>query len=183
MNRQQIIQAIEKAKRGIAQYIEIMEMVAIVDVSKSPEFQKKYNAFYRVRQRSTEWYKCYYFFMQKSKNDPPSFNQVIDQLNVSLGRYEPSFSSKLVATLNPEKPIWDAHVINYTGHKAPLYTAGNKIEAAKTVYASIERWYEKFVNSPDGEFCIQVFDDIVCEHEKITDLKKIDFILWQIRDV
>jgi hypothetical protein len=48
MNRDQITQAIEKAKRGIAQYIEIMEMVATVDVSKSAEFQKKYNAFYRV---------------------------------------------------------------------------------------------------------------------------------------
>jgi hypothetical protein len=120
--------------------------------------------------------------MQESKKAPPSFDQVIDQLNASLGRYEPSFSSKLVATLNPNKPIWDTHILSNTGHSAPLYTAKNKIKLAKEAYTSIELWYEEFINSGDGKLCVQVFDDLVPEHDKITKLKKIDFILWQMRD-
>ncbi len=181
MNRSQIAQAVEKAKKGMAQYIEIMELVSKVDVSIHPEFQKKYNAFYRVRQRPAEWYANYYSLMQESKKAPPSFDQVIDQLNASMCRYEPSFSSKLVATLNPNKPVWDVHILNNTGHSAPSYTAKNKIELAKAAYGSIERWYEAFLKSDDGKLCIEVFDKLVSERNKITDLKKIDFILWQTR--
>jgi hypothetical protein len=181
MNRSQIAQAVEKAKRGIAQYTEIMELVSIVDVSINPAFQKKYNAFYRVRQHSAKWYVTYYSLMQESKKAPPSFDHVIDQINVSMGRYEPSFSSKLVATLNPDRPVWDVHILNNTGHSAPAYTAKNKIELAKAAYGSIERWYETFLNSNEGKLYIEVFDGLVPEHKKITNLKKIDFILWQTR--
>jgi hypothetical protein len=179
MNRNQIAQAVEKAKRGIAQYIEIMELVSIVDVSINPAFQKKYNAFYRVRQRSAKWYATYFSLMQESKEAPPSFEHVIDQINASMGRYEPSFSSKLVATLNPNKPVWDVHILNNTGHSAPSYTAKNKIVLAKAAYGSIERWYETFLKSDEGKLYIDTFDEQVPDHNRITNLKKIDFILWQ----
>ena len=181
MDRNQITIAIEKAKKGIAQYIELMELVSKVDVSKHFEFQKKYNAFYRVRQRPAEWYACYYSLMQESKKLLPLFDQVIDQIKASLGKYEPSFSSKLVATLNPNKPIWDVHILNNTGHIAPSYAANNKIELAKQAYSSIEQCYEEFIKSDDGKLYIQIFDELVPEHKKITELKKIDFILWQLR--
>jgi len=181
MDRDIIISAVQKAKKGIGQYVEIMDLLGRVDVSKSPEFQKKFNAFYRIRQRPATWYECYYSFLQESKNAVPSFNQTIEYFNVSLGRYEPSFSSKLVATLNPNKPIWDIYIIENTGHKAPAYTDKHKIKLAKEIYASIEGWYENFIKSNIGKLYVQVFDDIVPEHNKITTLKKIDFILWQIR--
>jgi hypothetical protein len=84
--------------------------------------------------------------------------------------------------LNPNKPIWDTHILNNTGHSAPPYAAKNKIKLAKEAYVSIEGWYEKFINSDDGKLCIQVFDELVPEQNKITNLKKIDFILWQMRD-
>jgi hypothetical protein len=182
MNRSQIVQAVEKAqKKGIAQYIEIMELVPEVDVSTDPVFQKKYNFFYKVRQRPAGWYVNYYALMQELKKASPSFDQVIDRVKASMGRYEPSFSSKLVATLNPNKPVWDVHILKNTGHRAPFYTAKNKIELAKAAYGSIERWYETFLKSDEGNLYIEVFDELVSEHNKITNLKKIDFILWQTR--
>jgi hypothetical protein len=181
VNRDQVSRAIEKAKKGIAQYIEIMELLPRVDVSCHASFQRKYNAFYRVRQRPEAWYVGYYSLMQASKGTQPTFEQIIDRLYLLTSRYEPSFSSKLVATLNPRKPVWDVHILKNTGHTPPAYTAKNKIELAKAAYFSIERWYQEFLRSDDGKVCIEVFDELVPDHEKITNLKKVDFILWQMR--
>jgi hypothetical protein len=176
-----IIEAIDKAKKGIAQYIEIMDLVHKVDVSKDISFQKKYNSFYRIRQRSEDWYRAYYSLMQRSKKTKPTFGQILDKLNSVLGRYEPSFSSKLVATLNPNKPIWDIHILANTKHRAPAYSSKDKITKAKKAYGSIEKWYRGFMKTKKGKTFIRIFDEKIPEHKKITDLKKIDFILWQMR--
>jgi hypothetical protein len=181
MNRSEIVKSIAKAKKGISQYIEIMDLVTNVNVTLNRDFQKKYNAFYRVRQRSANWYASYYALMEELKSVTPTFDEVINRLSVTTGRYEPSFSSKLVATIRPEKPIWDVHILNNTGHSAPSYSARDKFQLAKKAYESIEKWYEGFIKSDDGKIYIEVFDETILEHKKITDLKKIDFILWQTR--
>jgi len=181
LERQQIIASILKARKGISQYLEIMEIFPQVDVSQDSDFQRKYNAFYRVRQRSREWYKIYFSLMQQWKGQKPNFDQVIEHFNKSLGRYEPSFSSKLIATLDPEKPIWDVYVLSNTNHPAPAYYSKEKIEQAKVAYKSIQKWYQDFLSSDDGRLLISIFDEMVPEHAKITSLKKADFVLWQLR--
>ncbi len=55
MDESNIVTAINSARKGIAQYLEIMDLLPHVDVSRDRNFQRKYNAFYRVRQRPSEW--------------------------------------------------------------------------------------------------------------------------------
>ncbi len=181
MEEKQIVEAIKKARKGITQYLEIMELLPEVNVADNREFQRKFNAFYRVRQRSLEWYLTYFACMQRHKERKPTFNDVLDDLYQSTGRYEPSFSSKLVATLDPEEPIWDVWVLANTGIAVPSYASKNKVERAKAAYAIIQAWYRQFLNSKDGEIVVRVFDRIVPEHANVTNLKKVDFVLWQTR--
>jgi len=182
MNKSQIEEAIGEAQRGIVQYLEIMELLHKSDVSLDRDFQRKYNAFYRVRQRTEEWYESYYSYLEKNKNSSITFANTIDYLNASLGRYEPSFSSKLAATINPNKPVWDRHVLNNTGHTAPPYYSPTRVEDAKIIYSSIEEWYITFLQSDTGRLCVNTFNEKVFRKDQITDLKKVDFILWKIRD-
>ena len=181
MKKKQIKDAIEKAQKGISQYIEIMEILHNVDVSTDRVFQKKYNAFYRVRQRPEEWYNIYYSLLEKRKSSSITFNDTLDLLNSKLGRYEPSFASKLAATANPYNPIWDVHILNNTGHTAPSYSSKNKFNEAKSAYQSIESWYTEFLQSEIGILCVNTFNENVSQYYKVTDLKKVDFILWQTR--
>ncbi len=180
MNKKDIEKAIDGAQNGIRKYLAIMDSIT-VDISKDKAFQTKYNGFYRVRQRTPEWYENYFTLMQELKGNPHTFNDVLDELKNRTGRYEPSFSSKLVATINPNKPIWDIYILKNTSHKPPSYSNNKKFDLAKESYQSIERWYESFIPSENGKLCIDVFNKKVKEHGKITDLKKIDFILWQTR--
>lgn len=178
---QAIVEAIDRARKGISQYLEIMELFPEVDVANHRSFQRKFNAFYRVRQRSCAWYKEYFSSMQRWKESKPSFDVVLQHLYTSLGKYEPSFSSKLVATLDAEQPIWDVFVLKNTQTKVPSYKSNQKVEQAKSAYKSIQKWYQQFLASKEGKLIVRVFERIVPEHAKITDLKKVDFVLWQTR--
>jgi len=181
MEESDIISAIDRAHKGIGQYLEIMDLFHNVDVSVDCYFQRLFNAFYRVRQRKREWYEEYYSFMQKNKSAPVPFEKVLDHLKNTLGRYEPSFSSKLAATLNPHEPVWDRFVLKNTGQTAPYYTANNKFQGAKEIFRNIRKWYANYLISEDGIHVISTFNRLVEKHERITDIKKVDFVLWQTR--
>ncbi len=181
MEKIKIIEAIEKARKGISQYLEIMALFAGVDVSTDRDFQRKYNAFYRVRQKPEKWYREYFSAMERWKGLKPGFNEVLDHFKTSLDKYEPSFSSKLVATLNPDQPVWDVNILKNTQIKMPSYSSKKKFQQAKSAYAAIQEWYKKFLVSKDGALILNLFDQQVPEHAKITPLKKVDFVLWQTR--
>jgi len=181
MEEEQLVEAIAKARKGISQYLEIMELFPKVNVAENRDFQRRFNAFYKVRQRSREWYIKYFSYMQRQKGSKRSFDDVLDDLYELTGRYEPSFSSKLVATLDPEQPVWDVWVMRNTKTRVPSYTSKRKVEQAKVAYKAVQAWYQQFLNSKDGEGVVRGFDKIVPEHAKITNLKKVDFVLWQTR--
>jgi hypothetical protein len=182
MYDQGIIDAIRKALPGIGRYIAIMDTLYSVDVSSDVQFQKMYNAFYRVRQKQATWYAAYYQLMQESKGKSPTFHFVLAELSSRLGgAYEPSFSSKLVATLNPWRPVWDKHVLKNTGHTPPSYSSPTKQADAIQAYASINAWYVDFMRTDKAKRWVRLFNENVDLYFKITDIKKVDFILWQTR--
>ncbi len=183
MNLHEIQAAIVKAQTGIDRYTELMDLFKQVDVSADVTFQKKYNAFYRVQRRQDSWYRNYYALMQKLKGTEPTFPAVLDAIFRASGRYEPSFSSKLVATIDPSKPVWDTHVLGNTNHRAPSYANKAKLSLAKVAYASMESWYAEFLLLPEGKLCISEFDRLVSSHQRFTPLKKVDIILWQHRPI
>ena len=88
MEEHKIIAAIERARRGIGQYLAIMGLFPGVNVSADCDFQRQCNAFYRVRQRPREWYEEYYSFMESNKTTPVPFEVVLDHLHNTLGKYE-----------------------------------------------------------------------------------------------
>jgi len=183
MTQEEIKAAIKEASKGILKYIEIMGVLGKVNVSECLIFQKLYKGFYRVR-RNDEWCKVYFSHLENNKvNNDISFDNVLDYISEKTGRCEASFSSKLVATINPNKPIWDRWIIQNTGHRAPLSADKNKIALTKAAYRSIENWYDGFLKSDDGKLYVQTFNKILPKDivDRITDLKKVDFILWQIR--
>ena len=180
MEKELIVEAI-KAEKGIRQYLEIMDLFLKVNVAEDLDFQRRFNYFYRIRQRPHDWYRVYFSHLEKSKEIKPSFDDVLDELYLLTGRCEPSFSSKFVATLDPEQPVWDKWVLTNTNTRIPSYTSKTKMGEAKVAYRAIQEWYRRFLRSTDGELVVRLFNEMIPEHTEITDLKKVDFVLWQTR--
>ena len=99
---------------GLDLYEELMSVAPVTDVARSAEFQRKFNAFYRVR-RNAEWRECCYRLFEQAKKEHFSFADIIGALLSETGNVEASFSSKMLATLDETKPIWDQYVLQNLG--------------------------------------------------------------------
>jgi hypothetical protein len=168
---------------GIKKYLCIMNSLHDVDVSKDKDFQKLYNHFYRVRSRDKAWYGEYYSFMETNKkNASLTFGGIARRLCDRCGRIEVSFSSKMLATINPDMPIWDKYVTGNIGLSLP--PGGDKDrrpEEAIARYAELAAWYGGYLKSDNGRRMTALFDEAY-PGAAVTGIKKIDFVLWQMRD-
>lgn len=150
------------------------------------EFQKNYNAFYKVRCKSERWYKKYYELFQKLKNEYDNknyeninFPNILDELYKIENTVDASFASKMLATFKPKMPIWDQYVLKNLGLE--LNGKGNdRKENAKKVYKDIIKKTNKLLKDPNIKELLKIFDTYVGDYH-LEPMKKLDFILWSKR--
>ena len=166
---------------GFDKYKQIMEMVLKTDVSSDPEFQRTFNGFYRVR-RNAEWRKAYYDLFEKVKVNNPSFEFIIKTMYKATGNTEASFSSKMLATINPDMPIWDRYVVQNLCLNMTGKTKEDQLKCAVMLYDQMLSLYSDFLQTENGRNCIAEFDRTLPGYVWMSDVKKIDFYLWSIRN-
>ncbi len=166
---------------GLDKYADIMEAAKWKDVSSDAAFQHAFNAFYRVR-RNAEWRKCYYKLFERAKNEHYSFADVIGCLYVETGNIEASFSSKMIATIDPDKPIWDQYVLQNLGLELRGKNPRERVENAILIYDRIETWYGDYLATEEAQRNIAEFDRWLPSYSWIPEIKKIDYLLWSRRE-
>jgi len=182
MDNTKVEKSLENIDIGFNKYVLIMDEFHKVDVSEDMNFQTKYNGFYRMRQRKAEFYKEYFNYMQINKtNKELTYAEVLTHFYNKLGRIEASFCSKLLATINPYMPVWDSVVIENLKLKKPAYYSKNRLEETIDLYEKIKEWYYNFLKTNDSKEWIELFDSKY-KGNSLTDVKKVDLILWQIRE-
>lgn len=170
-------------KTGLQKYEKIMELFQSVDVSVDEEFQRTFNGFYRVRRRKPDFYAALYSFLESHKNKKITFAEVLQYFYDWFGRLEASFSSKVVATIDPNMPIWDSEVLKRLHLKPAKYSLSpqERLEATCKIYETIQSWYKTYLTMPEAHNMIAQFNEHIGK-TNITPTKKIDFILWQTRE-
>lgn len=163
---------------GLAGYEYIMAHVREVDVSCDADFQRRFNHFYRVR-KNAEWRSKYYcIFEEMKRRENADFSGILYALHDACGSAEASFASKMLATIDAGRPIWDSRVLAALGLEAPAQGKKERLEEIVEGYKRIEDWYKAYLASSDAEENIKAFDRMLPEHESISPVKKIDYILW-----
>ncbi|MFA5765602.1 MAG: hypothetical protein WC929_05635 [Bacilli bacterium] len=176
--------------KGAIKYRKIMSIVNTTDVSKNEDFQKLFNGFYRVRQRNEEWYKEFYSLFEDCKKNPKTYDKLLLAFYNKTKRIEKSFISKMVATLNPDMPIWDVYVIQNLGIKLKKYFSGrtrnerklNEVKYYCEIYKQIVDFYNSYLATKNAKDSIAEFNRVHPSYKDISDTKKIDFCLWSMRD-
>lgn len=176
-----VIKALNNVGVGLNKYNNIMNKFNSVDVSNDADFQRSYKDFYRLR-GTNGFFREYYKLMENNKGKYIKYEDVLRHLYAVGGRIEASFSSKLVATINPNMPILDSFVMKNLGLTTPEYTKTKESRIKETIenYNMIVAWYNRNLESQYGQEMIKLFNNKF-PNSNITDVKKIDFILWQIR--
>ena len=159
------------------------------NVSTDIKYQKNYNSYYRVR-RDRNWLKAYYDFMESNKNDQDiSFEKILREIssvphkakNGTIKSIEASFASKMLATINPNYPIWDSQVIRALDISIdPTLIGEDKIMAYVEAYTKLTREIGDFIKTTEGKMCIKQFDKTFPNLTYLNSFKKIDYYLWNI---
>jgi hypothetical protein len=175
----EIQKALERLAVGLGRYQWLQAKILKCDVTTDSEFQRSFNAFYRVR-RNAEWRGAFFALMEKSKSGGINFSEALRSLRSSTGRIEASFASKLVATLDPSKPVIDKFVLHSFQLRLPNWGSADREENTIELYGQLCLKYDDLMMSPDGVKIRNMFDERY-PNAKIMDIKKIDLVLWQIR--
>lgn len=183
INKEEIIKIVNSIDMEISvkKYLEILELFSkSIDVSKDLAFQKKYNHFYRVMKKKKEFYDEYYSYMNKCKLKELkdiNFEIVFLHFKEIFKKNEASFSSKLLHTINNESPIIDSIVLkNLNLLNEFKKKDSNKIEIYNKIvliYTDLLIEYPYLIDEFDKKF--------PKEKELISNIKKIDFILWKMK--
>ena len=166
---------------GFDKYKQIMEMVRETNVSTDLDFQRTFNAFYRVR-RNAERRQAYYDLFETSKDSNPSFESIIKTMYEATRNIESSFSSKMLVTINANKPIWDRYIVQNLYLNMKGKTKEDQLKCAVDLYDQMVSWYAGFLKTKNGKDCIREFDRTLPGYVWMSDIKKIDYYLWSIRD-
>lgn len=184
IDSQEFIENMFAAALKIDDYLAIVEAVQQTGFIADKDFQKKFNAFFRIRQRSNAWYEKYYELLQEQVKAERSFECILQALYNVNGKIEVSFSSKLIAAADPTKPIWDSNVLGKLGcvqewKDVEKKTPEERIQRAVQIYNCMNEAYDKFIASEEGRACIGKFDRILPRYkDKLSNVKKVDYILW-----
>ena len=182
INPKKVIHQILLANFGLEKYAYIINHVNQVNVAENREFQKKFNGFYRVR-RNEAWQEQFYGFFEIAKVQKPSFDEIIEELYHRTGRVEASFSSKMLANIDDGKPIWDSFVLDALGFQnpAPSITKREQLKRKIEIYHKIDKWYREYLKTENAQECIAKFNELLPEYKWISNVKKIDCFLWNMR--
>ncbi|MCR4598188.1 MAG: HD domain-containing protein [Acetatifactor sp.] len=169
------ITKLQERKKDIAAYIDIMKAAGNPE---RPEFQKKYDAFYRVR-RDKAWRKEYFQLMATyGKRGNATFGEILLRLRQATGQIEASFASKMLATLNPNMPIWDSKVLAALQLRLAGSNPNSRFSNAVVLYERICKWYQDYLKTDAATEMLHRFDKEFPEFQIMSQTKKIDFIFW-----
>ncbi len=95
-----------------------------------------------MQRRSKDW--CDYFFAlldAKKKSPMTTFEDILAEVHRTKGRIEACFCSKLLATIRPDKPVYDKHVREnlHLDIPKPTEPADRRLRGFISKYAGLER--------------------------------------------
>ena len=84
----------------------------------------------------------------------------------------------MLATLDENKPIWDQYVLLNLGFELKGKTPGERVQNAVEIYHRIEEWYASYLLTEEAKENIAIFDEMLPSYAWVSDVKKIDCLLW-----
>ena len=174
-------QKLPQIENGIDKYIKVINQLHLCDVSKSMEYQKLFNGFYYIRQKKPEYYSLYFDYLEANKNNDINFVDVLTYINTTTGRFEPSFASKLLATIDPDSPVWDSVVLEKLSIVPPRSYQKDVMYVTVKTFMTLLEWYGNYFKTQNAIDVLNLFNSIYPQYsQSITAVKKVDFALWSM---
>lgn len=165
----------------LSRYAYTVEQLHRTNVEEDLAFQRTFNGLYGVR-RNADWRGRFYrIFEQQKSNSDIQFGEVIRSIFESTGRVEASFASKLIATVDPTRAVYDSIVRSNLELRTPTGSGLEKIAAAVDVYEAIQGHLDAMILADRFPLLRKRFDRAFPQFKEFADLKVVDLMIWQMR--
>lgn len=167
-------------KNGLDKYNYIQENLYKVNVMEDKEFQGIFVDFYKIKEaRNPDLIDCIFYILEANKNNRYiTIEEVIDMMYKATNKIQISFGSKVLATMDDNLGVVDMYVMNNLGFERK-YGIANK-DYIINQYYQLNKMLNEILKSDRAKEFIKIFDDKF-KGNKLTDIKKLDLILWQLR--
>lgn len=177
----EVFERLAKRRADLERYAFTINHLAKVNVQLDFAYQRTFNALYGVR-RNAEWRRAFYRILEQRKGSPDiRFPEIVREIFERTGRVEASFASKLVATIDPTRAIYDSVVRANLGLPNRTSAGHAKIAEVSHDYDAIQTHLGALVASAKFQELRQRFDREFPDFTQFADLKVLDFLIWQMR--
>ncbi|MCX6636162.1 MAG: hypothetical protein NT090_13940 [Acidobacteria bacterium] len=95
----------------LSRYDHLQRCLASSNVAADSKYRSTFSGYYRMQRRSKDWYDYFFALLETKKHSRTiTFGDILTEVHRTKGRIEPSFCSKLLATIRPDKPVYDKYV-------------------------------------------------------------------------
>jgi len=186
-------QLIESNKNEVIQSIppyHIDEYLYLLDVNKhysDESYQKRYRIFFRMnaaRLPSEFYYKYFTLLDELKSNGTQSLAQVITDIQVdSKPTIQASFASKMLHIVNPSIPIYDSLVREFYFYPRPMNkNQEDRIKSIVDFHVFLKTEYQRIIDQGLLKESLTAYDKVL-DGRSITDVKKIDTLIWAFMKV
>ena len=172
----------------VAQYLWLRENIQKADLAPSSEFRRRFIRFYQVRGLVGKHPDVLFNFLGdvRDRNPLPPFADAIAEFAERLHettkdkklRAEASFTSKVLATLDPDLPVIDKSLLDHFGLRIHRHKKDRMVEAAR-VYDELHINMRNHIQSRWWSEARRRFNErFPSEAARITDMKALDFLIW-----
>lgn len=162
-------------------YYWLQDNLHLRNVADDIEYRRKFAGYYRMRFVSKQYHDSFFSLFETVKNDTElSFANIARQLFQVDGKHEFSFISKMLHTIDPDRPIYDSQVDQALQiHRICQPTIELKIHQDEEILKQISLVYRSLETSAEMVPLLAAFDQIIPQRSMST-AKKIDFLLWAL---
>jgi hypothetical protein len=171
--------ALPRASVGLKKYLWLQAQRDTCEVRFDSEYRRRFNAFYRVR-RGVDWQDKFYELLESKKGQTVRFTEVLEDLHRTTGRYEASYASKLLATIDPTMPVIDSIVLHNLNLRLPPSASTQRVAHIGALHSRLVVSFNEFLRTGLGRHLVQRFHSEY-PGAKITEIKMLDLVLWQTR--
>ena len=179
LTKAQIDAALPAIATGLNKYLWLQANRDSSDLRSNPLYKRRFNHFYKVR-RGKEWQDHFYGLLEAKKGKRVCFSEVLKALYQATNRYEASFASKLLATVEPSMPVIDSIVFRNLNLRLPASNSRDRAVRICRLHARLIAYFNEFLSMENGKYLVQSFCKTYPGID-ITEINMLDLVLWQTR--
>ncbi|MDP3988633.1 MAG: hypothetical protein Q8P93_00125 [bacterium] len=164
---------------GVEKYLDLQQGLQVGDCFNNEAFRKSFKSFYKVRFLQEVGVNELFRLLKEQRQKEKDLREILMCMYEATGQLHKSFSSKIVATCNPDMPVIDSKVLQRIKEDGRRVVIPSTVEGIVEFYEKMKIAYKDFLDTKKHDLVARFCNKFPEESKEISEIKMLDFVLWQ----